>query len=487
MATEQPTRVLLIEDSPSDVLLAREALEPGGRFHVIPADRLGTALGLLDEAPFDVALLDLGLPDAQGLDGLLTLRRRLPDLPVIVMTARDDEELGLRAVQEGAQDYLIKGRADEDELERAIRYAIERAHIEDSLRQQKDFVNRLIETAPVIIMVLDPTGRVQRFNQYLVELSGYRREEVRDRDWFSLMLPERDGARERAAFTEALEGVTPCPSVTNLVTRGSGEREVTWTYKALQDARRRAVGVLAIGNDITELREAQRRALQAERLATIGQMLAVLAHESGNALSRSQACLEMLALQVEDQPEAAELIGRLQKAQDQLHHLYSDVRSYAAPLHLERGSHDLADIWSQAWADLSTLRQGHDATLTHHTSGLDLCCSIDALRMGQVFRNLLENALTACKDPVRIEIHCDGAEIEGRPSVRVVFRDNGPGLGPEQRLRIFEPFYTTKSKGTGLGMAITRRIVEAHGGRIAVGDGARSGAELILTLPREPS
>jgi two-component system sensor kinase FixL len=68
-----------------------------------------------------------------------------------------------------------------------------------------------------------------------------------------------------------------------------------------------------------------------------------------------------------------------------------------------------------------------------------------------------------------------------------VIRDNGPGLGPEQRLRIFEPFFTTKSKGTGLGMAIAKRIVEAHGGWIAVGDGAHPGAELIIILPRERS
>ena len=487
MATVRPTEVLLIEDSPSDALLTREALETGGRFQVVPAERLGAALTLLDESAFDVVLLDLGLPDAEGLDALLALRRRLPDLPVVIMTARDDEELGLRAVQEGAQDYLVKGRSNENDLERAIRYAIERASIEDTLREQKDFVTGLIETAQVIILVLDPAGHVLRFNRYLEELSGYSLEEVRDRDWFSLMLPERDRARERQAFIGALEGVAPRPSVATMVTRGSGEREITWTYQALKDARGRAAGVLSIGNDITQLWEAQRRALQAERLAAIGQMLAVLAHESGNALNRSQACLELLALKVGDQPEAADLIGRIQNAQDQLHYLYEDIRDYAAPLHLERGNRNLADVWWQTWADLSALHLGRDVTVTHHTSGLDLSCSLDSLRMGQVFRNLVENALAACKDPVRITIHCDEAEIEGRPAVRVAIRDNGTGLSPEQRMRIFEPFFTTKSKGTGLGMAIAQRIVEAHGGRIAVGDGAHPGAEIILTLPREPS
>ena len=83
-----------------------------------------------------------------------------------------------------------------------------------------------------------------------------------------------------------------------------------------------------------------------------------------------------------------------------------------------------------------------------------------------------------------IEIRCRAAELDGHPALRVAVRDHGPGLDPEQRQRIFEPFYTTKTKGTGLGMSITKRIVEAHGGRIAVGEGAGPGAEIILTLPR---
>jgi signal transduction histidine kinase len=116
---------------------------------------------------------------------------------------------------------------------------------------------------------------------------------------------------------------------------------------------------------------------------------------------------------------------------------------------------------------------------------MDLACWVDQFRLEQVFRNILENSLAACADPVRIEITCSAAEIEGRPAVRVAVRDNGPGLTPEQKQRIFEPFFTTKTKGTGLGMAIARRIIEVHGGQIAVESSPGQGATLIVTLPRE--
>ena len=102
-----------------------------------------------------------------------------------------------------------------------------------------------------------------------------------------------------------------------------------------------------------------------------------------------------------------------------------------------------------------------------------------------MFRNLFENSLSAASDPVRIEIHCREADDGGRTSsLHIAVRDNGPGLNQEQRCKVFDAFYTTKTKGIGLGMAIVKRIVEAHGGRIALGDECREGAEFQIMLPR---
>jgi len=128
-------------------------------------------------------------------------------------------------------------------------------------------------------------------------------------------------------------------------------------------------------------------------------------------------------------------------------------------------------------------REGRDAVLREECPGVDLHCAVDPFRLDQVFRNILENALAACRDPVRITVQCQATDLDGRPALRVSVRDNGPGLTPEQRQRIFEPFFTTKTKGTGLGMPIAKRLVEAHGGQIAVG-AEGTGAEILLILPR---
>src|SRR5262249_24882468 len=158
-----------------------------------------------------------------------------------------------------------------------------------------------------------------------------------------------------------------------------------------------------------------------------------------------------------------------QKAQDHLRQLYEEVRNYAAPIRLDRERWEVSGIWRQAWQNLSMLRQGRQAVLHEHNAGVDTSCCVDHFRLEQVFRNILDNALAACRDPVVIDVHCSEASLQNRAALRLSVRDNGPGLSPEQRQRIFDPFFTTKTKGTGLGMAIASRIVEAHGGTLAVG------------------
>jgi signal transduction histidine kinase len=235
--------------------------------------------------------------------------------------------------------------------------------------------------------------------------------------------------------------------------------------------------------EIGERKRAQEQALQSERLAAIGQMVAGLAHESRNALQQIQASVEMLSRRLPGGPEAA-LVAEIQKANDRVHRLLEDVRGYAAPLKLISEARDLAPLWQDAWKQLAPQRQGRDVSLEVDVDGTDVRCLVDPFRIERLFRNILENALAACADPVKINIRSAAVELAGQPAVCVRFADNGVGLTAEQKGRIFEPFFTTKTSGTGLGLAIAKRIVEAHGGRIAVADGSGPGTVIEVLLPK---
>jgi PAS domain S-box-containing protein len=356
---------------------------------------------------------------------------------------------------------------------------------EQALHAEKHFADSLVQAAPAIVLVLDPEGRILRSNPYLQDVAGYGPEELQGRDWCTFLIGEADRPGARAMHRDALTLGTGPPGVHALVTRDGGRRVVAWSARSLALTPPGAVAILLLGHDITELQEAQRQALRAERLAAIGQVFTSLAHESRNALQRGQACLERLAWRLQDRPEALDLVARACQAQDHLLRLYEDVRHVAAPLPLDYGRCDLAGVWREVWDGLTSAGPPRDTRLREETAGVDLGCDADRFRLAQVFRNILENALAACPDPVRVTVSCRATDLGGRPALEVAVRDNGPGLSAEQRRRIFEPFFTTKVKGTGLGMAIAKRIVEAHGGQIAVGAGPPPGAEIVLTLPRE--
>lgn len=264
-------------------------------------------------------------------------------------------------------------------------------------------------------------------------------------------------------------------------------REVVLTATALADEQ--GVKLHWTIRDISELRTAQRQALQAERLAAIGQMAAGLAHEGRNALQRIQACTAILSLRLEGRPAELDLLGRIQKAQDDLQHLFEDVRNYAVAPRLKPIWHDLRQSWREAWSELSNLPQWPFAQLDEDLGDTEPFCRVDPFYLKHVFRNLLENALSCGANPARIVIECRPALLDGVQALRLRLRDNGPGIPAQTRSRLFEPFYTTKASGTGLGLAICKRIIEAHGGQIeARSDTEREnesmGAEIVIVLPR---
>src|SRR5918998_6251556 len=140
-------KILLVEDNPGDALLVRVLLEEGGtdKFDVKDVGRLGEAIERLVEEDFSVVLLDLSLPDSQGLDTVEQVRTAAPRALIVVLSGLDDEETALQALQSGAQDYLVKGQGDGNLIARTIRYAIERQRAEEALQQSEERYRAVVE------------------------------------------------------------------------------------------------------------------------------------------------------------------------------------------------------------------------------------------------------------------------------------------------------------------------------------------------------
>lgn len=159
-------RILLIEDNPGDVRLIKEMLSESKlvKFDVETADRLSSGLKLIANNRFDVILLDLGLPDSQGLGTLIKLNEIKSDAPVIVLTGLKDESAGVQSVKEGAQDYLIKGQVDSSQLVRSLHYAIERKRAEEAMREQSRIFEAFFENTVTQLVFLDKHFNFIRVN-----------------------------------------------------------------------------------------------------------------------------------------------------------------------------------------------------------------------------------------------------------------------------------------------------------------------------------
>ncbi|MBK7973603.1 MAG: response regulator [Deltaproteobacteria bacterium] len=153
-------RVLLIEDDPAQAFVVRELLEEatGVTGLVTHVSRLADAIAALGTHAFDVALLDLGLPDSSGLASLERLRHAAPELPVVVVTGLDDDDLGVAALKGGAQDYLVKGHVEPLLLARSLRYAIERAQAERALARERRLLQTLVKSIPDLVWLKDAAG-----------------------------------------------------------------------------------------------------------------------------------------------------------------------------------------------------------------------------------------------------------------------------------------------------------------------------------------
>ncbi|MBD2490556.1 response regulator [Aulosira sp. FACHB-615] len=247
-------KVLLVEDNPGDVFLLQELLKEvkTAQVDLRPVEELSAALNLLAQDSFDVMLLDLSLPDSQGISTFLRATRQARTTPIIVLTGLDDETLALRAMQEGAQDYLIKGQVTGDLLVRSMRYAIERQRIEDALRQSEERFRVALKNSPIFVFNQD---RELRYTWVYNSISGWTNEDMLGKH-DSELLPDADAQN----LTTIKQGVLTTGIGTRaevLLTTPQGIRYYDLTVEPLRNESQDIVGITCASIDISENKQTE--------------------------------------------------------------------------------------------------------------------------------------------------------------------------------------------------------------------------------------
>ena len=481
--------ILIVDDEPDMIRGLRRILQLDG-YHVDDTENAAGLFARHNWSDYLAIILDRKLPDAMADEFLPKLKQLAPDASIIIITGYADLDSAIAALRQGAADYLTKP-VNPAALRASLARASERQKTLAALRKSEERLSMAVRATNDAIWDCDLVAGTTWWNETYNELFGERPPETADswQWWVDHIHPDdRQRVHESLrAFGQGTGGDDRwIEHYRYQRTDGSYAHVIDRALRA-RDAAGKPVRILGAMFDITELREAQERLLQAERLSAIGAAMAGLVHESRNALNVTQSSLRMIERRTKQLPEFKPILDGAREAQQEIQRLFEEVRQYAAPLVVQHQPCNLVELVETTWKKLAPIREGRTARLVQHHEHIQPECDACHNTLGRAFRNILENALTACADPLRIDVHYRAATLHGKPAIRVTVSDNGPGLTPEQRKRIFDAFYTTKTHGTGLGMAISQRIVEAHGGSIAVGNRNSDGAEFLLTLPVKKS
>ena len=471
--------VLLVEDNPVDSTMIRGLLRaPSAGLRCGHVSRLAEALEYLERERPDVVLLDLNLDDSCGYETFRSMREAAPRTAILVLSGSDDEELAIRTVREGAQDYLVKGSFDGKLLLRAIRYALERKYSEEALRQSETTVRAIFENSLDGIVIFENSGECIEANAAAAALVGVAREELIGRRLCDFC---------EKSFKKEWEGLSAVQS-------GRGQFWVN-----LSNGRRRLVDYcftanvlpgqnLAMLRDVTEQQNLEEQLRQSQKMEAVGRLAAGVAHDFNNILGIISGYAELLQLQAAhagDRARAEKIISATEKAASLTRQLLAFGRKQAMTLKLLELSQILDGLSSMVRCVMSDEVQ----VTVHAEEGLGLVRA-DQSQLEQVIMNLATNAREAMPEGGKLTITVEKQRIAERtldlPAgdyVCLSLCDTGTGMAPEVQARVFEPFFTTKKAGSGLGLSTVYGIVKQSGGYVTVQSAPQQGSTFRVYLP----
>ena len=383
----------------------------------------------------------------------------------------------------------------------SLRDITERRRMEEALREERDFAESLIQTAQTVILVLDTEGRIVRYNPYMEELSGYELEETRGKDWFDSFLPERDRDRIRRLFAQAVGDTQTRGNVNPIVTKNGSKREIEWYDRTLKDRDGNVVGMLVVGQDITERKHLEEQLRHSQKMEAIGQLAGGVAHDFNNLLTAILGNTEMLLRSAKNDvtlltSEAAkEGLEQVRTAGRRAAALTRQLLAFSRKQVTEP---EVLDP-NRLVMDMEKLLRrliGENVTLEVSATPAAGRLYADAGQIEQVIMNLVINASDAMPAGGTLTIEVADANLDDAyvsthpeatrgPHVMLAVSDTGVGMTSDKITRIFEPFYTTKpiGKGTGLGLATAYGIVREAGGHLEVESTPGQGSTFRVYLP----
>ncbi len=338
------------------------------------------------------------------------------------------------------------------------------------------YLAHLLESVPSGVVAVDPGGRITTLNRAAKEMTGLEPGVVGRAfaEVFPFEGPE----------PPSLEDLERAPRQVVAVRRPDGERAVLGLrVSPFRGDGGEVLGRVVVFQDVTRLRRLEEQEARNRRLVAMGQMAAGIAHEIRNPLGSLELFASHLAEELRGTPHE-EMAGHVLKGLQNLSRITGNLLLFARQVEPRCRPVDLREVVAEALLYARSAVRAKGVVLEEVLGETPVAADPDLVR--QALLNVLLNAVQAVDTGGRIRVTCRPDPDEDPPVARVSVSDDGPGVPEEERERIFDPFYTTRARGVGLGLAIVQRIVSSHGGWVSVDDADLGGARFTLALPLGP-
>lgn len=347
--------------------------------------------------------------------------------------------------------------------------------IEDAFEQRENHLAEVLKESTNAIVCVDPEGEIVYWNRGAESLYGYRPGEILGQS-LNKLIPKGAQTIEKSENSEGKSHVGEF--LTERLTKSGRKVSVLIRRESSGEEQRECVGCRAVQENLGKLRELEQQLSHSEELATVGEMAAGLAHEIKNPLAGIGGAIQVLGDTLPKDDERRPVVEKVLEQVERIDGTVRDLLAYARPKAARLAPTDLHEVIDNALGVLMLFPTVRVNIVRHFQNALPQAM-VDGQQFGQVLSNLFINAIQAMPEGGSLTVST-WSEPDG---IHVSVRDTGKGIPKSKLDRVFDPFYTTKTRGTGLGLPICRRVVEAHHGTISVNSRSGHGAEFIIELP----
>lgn len=468
-------RILIIDDDKDDFLIISDYMRmiPENHFQIDWCYNYQQAVEHIRNATHHIYFVDYRLGAKTGLDLLTEAMQMQAREPIILLTGKGNHDIDIKAMQTGATDYLVKSELTAEKLERSIRYALERSASMQALRENEKKYRNIFERSKDAVFLADPDFTFKDVNPATCELLEFSKEELLQMNLYQLM-----GEEMRNQLLSTLAEAGEVRDMELEVETKNKEKKSCILSVGFQTDKDNSFILQGILHDITNIKKTEKANLQIEKLAATGRLIRTLAHEVRNPLNNINMSVDQLLTEKRSDDDQI-YFDIIQRNSKRIDNLITELLESSRPYDLNFQPHSLQDIMEETLSMAIDRIRLRNIRLEKEYPEQEAVIRADKDKLKLALLNFVINAVEAVEEKTG-ELKISINSKENRHVLNI--RDNGCGIPEEHLSRLFEPYFTTKRNGIGLGLASSLNILQSHKAKIDVRSGVNAGTQFTISF-----